>query len=106
MPPPLFYRSGPRVADEADVEYELVPRVALVVQDDWVSHDLVAVGVGGDVATGHPLLGDHVLAEALEDLRGKELVVGLKADARTNRGMELSEEDPPDRSFAPASLEL
>ena len=71
------HRSRPRVADKADVEHELIPRVLFVLQDDGVTHHFVALDVGGHDALHELCFGNDVGADIPEGLfRDDDLVPG------------------------------
>ena len=100
------HRSRPLVADKADVEHELVPRVLVVLQDDGVTHHFVALDVGSHYALHELCLGNDVGADVTEGFfRDDHLFFGRLAPySRAERRVKLGEEDGSQRPLLAATL--
>ena len=98
------------MADKADVEHQLVPRILLVLYADGVAHHFEALDIGGHDAVMELRLGNDVGGDMVEGLLGDDgrlLVLGrLTPNSRALDGVELGVKDGPQRALLAAALLL
>ena len=94
------------MADNAEVEEQVVARVRLVLQVGGVAGDLVAQSVHRDGLLLHLVLGYDESGQAVEGLLAQDVGRPLAADDVTLVGVELGQENAPDGAHLPTPLVL
>ena len=86
------------MANDAQIEEQIVARVLLVLQVGGIAGDLVAQRVHGDGLLLHLVLGNDEAGEAAEGLLAQDVLRPLAADHGALVRVELGQENAPDGS--------